>query len=132
MVAPTLAPHLSSSIVLTAFLSFVLSIGASLLAINLYSLLRTGHMGASWRVLTIATVIFSLIQAVKLFEIVFPGTGWNLSAIVEMIFIIALSYAFYLQRRVFMEFHTQRVQMESSDDENENEPHAISAYERYS
>ena len=125
-----MAPHLSSSVVLTAFLSFVLSIGASILAINLYSLLRTGHMGASWRVLTIAAVIFSLLQAVKLFEIVIPAAQLHLSAVVEVIFIIALAYAFYLQRCVFQEFHARRVETER--DEDEIEPRAISAYERYS
>lgn len=135
MDAPTVAPSLTSPAVMASLLSFVLSVGAAILAINLYALLRTGQMGASWRVLIIASVLFTLLQAVKFAELVLPtASGWHLSAIIEVIFILALAYAFWLQRRVFMETHAQRHGLEKSEieDDEEEEPAAVSAYERYS
>lgn len=127
-------PHLlsGSPTVLAAFISFALSVGAAGLAINLYSLLRTGRMGASWRVLTIASVLFALLQAIKLIEVVFPSAGaLRISSVVEVVFTLALAYAFWLQRRVFEEHH-HRPPMESVEDEVELEPSELSPYERYS
>ena len=99
------ASSMASYDVLSALFSFVLSVGAAVLAINLYPLLRVGRTGASWRVLIIAAVLFSLTQALKFCETV--GVPYartlQLSSIVELIFGIALAYAFFLQRQVFVE-----------------------------
>ena len=95
----------SSYAVISTLFCFLLSVGAAFLAINLYSLLRTGQIGASWRVLIIASVLFSLGQAVKLAEVccVPYAQQMRLSSIVELIFVLALAYAFFLQRQVFSE-----------------------------
>lgn len=96
---------LSSYPVISTLFCFLLSVGASALAINLYKLLRTGQIGASWRVLIIASVLYSLAQAVKLAEVcnVPYAQQMRLSSIVELIFVLALAYAFFLQRQVFSE-----------------------------
>ncbi len=95
----------SSYAVISTLFCFLLSVGASVIAINLYSLLRTGQIGASWRVLIIASVLFSLGQAVRLAEVcgVPYAQQMRLSSIVELIFVLALAYAFFLQRQVFSE-----------------------------
>lgn len=125
------APSLASYAVVTALLSFVLSVGAASLAINLYSLLRTGKMGASWRVLIIASVLFALQQAVKLIEVadVPYARLMNLSSIIELIFILALAYAFFLQRQVFTESQSNE-RDNAEDDETEEEEAVLSVRER--
>jgi len=88
---------------LLSFLAFGISVIAAVIAIDMYKLLRTGEFGGSWRILTIASVIFTLIQALRLAEL----TEWGgvemhqLAEIADLIFVMALAYAFYLQRRVF-------------------------------
>lgn len=118
----------SSYTVISTLFCFLLSVGASAIAINLYSLLRTGQFGASWRVLIIASVLFSLGQAVKLAEVcgVPYAEEMHLSSIVELIFVLALAYAFHLQRQVFCEArHTLR-----DEEEAETEDDAmVSVYE---
>lgn len=117
----------SSYAVISTLCCFVLSVVASAIAINLYSLLRTGQIGASWRVLIIASVLFSLVQAAKLAEVcgVPYAEQLHLSAIVELIFVLALAYAFYLQRQVFSEAsHARRDEEESVEDES-----VVSVYE---
>lgn len=91
--------------VVSALFSFLTSIGAAVLAINLYPQLRVGRTGASWRVLIIAAVLFALMQALRFCEIVGVPylSGLRLSSIVEMVFGLALAYAFFLQRQVFIE-----------------------------
>lgn len=88
---------------LLSFCSFIFSVIAAVLAIDLYALLRTGRAGATWRVLIIASVMFALMHALRLAELlnfgVFPLA--HLSEIVELMFVMALAYAFYLQRKVF-------------------------------
>ncbi len=114
----------SSYAVISTLFCFLLSVGASAIAINLYSLLRTGEFGASWRVLIIASVLFSLSQAVKLAEVcgVPYAQQMRLSSIVELIFVLALAYAFFLQRQVFTEGrHNGR----SEDEETEIEDAAV-------
>lgn len=88
---------------LLSFLSFGFSVIAAVLAIDTYALLRTGQSGGTWRVLIIASVIFALMQALRLAEILdLPAlSGLHLSEIVELMFVISLTYAFYLQRRIF-------------------------------
>jgi hypothetical protein len=113
--------------------SFVLSAGAAALAINLYALLRTGRVGASWRVLIIASVMFALSQAVRLAEVlnVPLAAELHLSSIVELAFAITLLYAFYLQRQVFVGETRPESHEEFEEEEEEEEP-VVSAYERYS
>ena len=96
---------LSSYAVISTLCCFLLSVGAAAIAINLYSLLRTGQIGASWRVLITASVLFSLFQAVKLAEVggVPYMASLHLSSIIELVFVLALAYAFWLQRLVFSE-----------------------------
>ncbi len=125
-----------STAVLMAFVSFSLSVGAAAMAIRLYAILRTGKMGASWRVLIIASVLFALLQTVRLVEAAFvQARAFHFSSVVEVIFILALTYAFYLQKQVFDENHSHRPsvrQREVADDEGILEPAAIATYERYS
>ncbi|RYZ79588.1 MAG: hypothetical protein EOP06_26910 [Proteobacteria bacterium] len=129
------AISLDSTAVLTAFVSFSLSVGAAALAIRLYSLLRTGQMGSSWRVLIIASVLFALLQTVRLAEAISPSAhAMRFSSVVEVVFILALSYAFWLQKQVFEE-HRHRSQPKDSEEEeieSDLEPDALSTYERYS
>ena len=92
-----------TSMGLISFLSFGISVIAAVVAIDMYKLLRTGKFGSSWRILIIASVIFSLVQALRLAEL-FDWGGLranHLSEIADLIFVMALAYAFYLQRRVF-------------------------------
>ena len=132
------AISLDSTAVLLAFVSFSLSVGAAAMAIRLYALLRTGQMGASWRVLIIASVLFALVQTVRLIEAASPGArSLHFSSVVEVVFILALTYAFYLARQVFEEHHSYRPQTkererDEEETESDGEPAALSAYERYS
>lgn len=122
----------SSYTIVSTLFCFGLSVVAAALAINLYSLLRTGQFGASWRVLIIASVLFALMQAIKLAEItgVPYATAMDLSSIVELVFVLALAYAFWLQRQVFSE--ARRTLREENEAESEDpETPIVSAYERY-
>ncbi len=121
-----------SPIVVTAFLSFSLSAGAAAFAINLYSLLRTGRMGTSWRVLIIASVLFAFLQALRLVEAISPAMeAMHISSLVEVVFAITLAYAFWLQRQVFVEHHYTEKQSRAAE-ETDLEPSEISVYETYS
>ena len=125
---------LSSYAVVSTLCCFLLSVGAAALAINLYSLLRTGEFGASWRVLIIASVLFALLQAVKLAEVtgVPYAAEMNLSSVVELVFVLALAYAFWLQRQVFTEARrTSREENEAESESEDPETPIASAYERY-
>lgn len=122
-------PSSSYAVVSTLF-CFLLSVGAATLAINLYSLLRTGQIGASWRVLIIASVLFALVQATKLAEVtgVPYATSLHLSGIIELVFVLALAYAFYLQRQVFTE--ARRISHEEPDTDDEEET-TVSPYKHF-
>ena len=123
--------------VVSALFSFFTSMGAAILAIQLYPLLRVGRTGASWRVLIIAAVLFALMQALRFCEIVGVPymSGLQLSSIVEMVFGLALAYAFFLQRQVFIEAqHEARTQKRRKSDrradrESADETPIVSAYE---
>ncbi len=123
--------------VVSALFSFVTSIGAAVLAINLYPLLRVGRTGTSWRVLIIAAVLFALMQALRFCEIVGVPymSGLRLSSIVEMVFGLSLAYAFFLQRQVFIEAQLEaRTQKRRRSDrraapETAEEMPVVSAYE---
>lgn len=123
--------------VVSALFSFLTSIGAAVLAINLYPQLRVGRTGASWRVMIIAAVLFALMQALRFCEIVGVPymSALQLSSIVEMIFGLALAYAFFLQRQVFIEAQKEastqkrRKSDRQSAPEIEEEMPVVSAYE---
>lgn len=121
------APY-SSYTVFTTLLCFLLSVGAATIAINLYSLLRTGQIGASWRVLIIASVLFALVQATQLAEVtgVPYAASMRLSGIIELVFVLALAYAFYLQRQVFTE--ARRNSHEELETEDEDDETTVSPY----
>ena len=126
---------MSSYDVVCALFSFFTSIGAAVLAINLYPQLRVGRTGASWRVLIIAAVLFALMQALRFCEII--GVPYvdslRLSSLIEMIFGISLAYAFFLQRQVFIEAqHEARTQKRRKSDRMAHEAEempVVSAYE---
>ncbi len=126
------APSMASYDVLSAFFSFALSAGAAALAIHLYPLLRVGRSGASWRVLIIAAVLFALMQALRLCETI--GVPYvralQLSSVIELIFGLALAYAFFLQRQVFIESQLEaRTQKRRKSDRQSDEEPVVSAYE---
>ena len=88
---------------LLSFLAFGFSVMAAVLAIDMYALLRTGEFAKTWRVLIIASVMFALMQALRLSELLnFASMSrYHLSEVVELMFVMSLTYAFYLQRSVF-------------------------------
>ncbi|HEX8237853.1 MAG TPA: hypothetical protein VF600_18075 [Abditibacteriaceae bacterium] len=87
---------------LLSFLSFGFSVIAAVLAIDMYTLLRTGELGKTWRVLIIASVMFALAQVIRLAELLnWRMADYGLSQIVELVFVLALAYAFFLQRQTF-------------------------------
>lgn len=124
--------------VVSALFSFLTSIGAAVLAINLYPQLRVGRNGESWRVLIIAAVLFALVQALHFCEIIGVPymSALQLSSIVQMVFGLALAYAFFLQRQVFIEAQNEaRSQKRRKSDDRIIEPETaeerpvVSAYE---
>ena len=93
----------AASVQLMTLISFAISVGAAVLAIDTYRLLRTGEIGNVWRILIVASVLFVFTLALRLAE----NFDWNgfghlhLSRIGELLFVSALAYAFYRQRRAF-------------------------------
>lgn len=88
---------------LLTLLSFSISVVAAVLAIDMYRLLRTAAVGHSWRILCIASVLFAFTLALRLAEY-FGWGGLNtfeLSRFSEAMFVFALAYAFFLQRKTF-------------------------------
>lgn len=94
----------AASVQLLTLFSFAASVIAAVLAIDTYRLLRTGEVGNVWRILIVASVLFTFTLALRLAE----SFDWNgiahlhLSRVGELIFVSALAYSFYLQRRAFM------------------------------
>jgi hypothetical protein len=87
---------------LLSFLSFGFSVIAAVLAIDMYTLLRTGEFGKTWRVLIIASVMFALAQVLRMAELLnWRFSSYGLSQIVELMFVLALAYSFFLQRQAF-------------------------------
>lgn len=106
----------NNSIGLLSFLSFAFSIIAAVLAIDMYRLLRTGEYGKTWGVLIITSVMFALLQALRLakFLNVRAVATEDLSEIVELVFVISLAYTFYLQRQTF----TLSAKLRDKEDDN--------------
>src|SRR4028118_2345062 len=88
---------------LLSLLSFGLSVVAAVCAIDMYNLTRTGEFGKTWRVLIIASVMFAFVQVLRIAEILNwqALTHYHFSEIVELMFVMALAYAFFLQRQAF-------------------------------
>jgi ABC-type multidrug transport system fused ATPase/permease subunit len=95
---------------LLTLLSFGLSVLAAVCAIDMYTLTRTGEYGKTWRVLIIASVMFAFVQVLRIAELLNwqALTYYHFSEIVEMMFVMALAYAFFLQRRAFHHAMTLR------------------------
>lgn len=108
---------------LLSFLSFGLSVIAAVLAIDMYTLLRTGEFGKSWRVLITASVMFALVQALRMAEhLEWKFADYGLSQIVELMFVMALAYAFFLQRHAFARAAALRGERDETDrDETDDE-----------
>lgn len=106
---------------LLSFLSFGISIIAAVLAIDMYKLLRTGEFGKTWRTLIIASVMFALLQVLRMARVFDIGslTITHLAEIVELCFAITLAYAFYSQRKVFTHEHMRDAKDEPLNDEDE-------------
>jgi hypothetical protein len=86
-----------------AFLSFAASVVAAVMAIDMFALSRTGEFGPAWRVLIIASVMFALVQALRIASF-FDWRAlqrYGLSQIAELMFALSLAYAIYLQRHAF-------------------------------
>ena len=113
----------ASPLGLLSFLSFCFSIIAAVLAIDMYRLLRTGEYGRTWRLLIIATVIFALLQVLRLAETLEfrPLDISQLVQIVELCFVISLAYAFYLQRKLFTSATTSSRRRTDNDYQDESE-----------
>jgi hypothetical protein len=88
---------------LLSLLSLALSMVAAVCAIDMYTLTRTGEFGKTWRILIIASVMFAFMQVLRIAELLNwqALTHYHLSEIVELMFVMSLAYAFFLQRRAF-------------------------------
>jgi len=85
-----------------SFLTFGISLIAAVLAIDMYGLLRVGQSGRTWRILIVASVIFVLLQVLRMATILLHlKITDELSQIVGLIFAIAFAYAFYRQRAIY-------------------------------
>jgi len=85
-----------------SFLTFGISLIAAVLAIDMYGLLRVGQSGRTWRILIVASVIFVLLQVLRMATILLHlEITDELSQIVGLIFAIAYAYAFYRQRAIY-------------------------------
>jgi len=97
------------------FLTFGISIIAAVLAIDMYGLMRVGQSGRTWRILVVSSVIFVLLQVLRMAAILLDLEIANeLSQVVALIFAIAFAYAFYRQRTIYSH------KSEDEDDESED------------
>lgn len=84
------------------FLTFGISIIAAVLAIDMYSFLRIGQFGRTWRMLIVGSVVFVLMQVLRLSTVLLQLEITNeLRQIAELIFAIIFAYAFYSQRALY-------------------------------
>ena len=83
------------------FLSFMVAIFAAVVALQLYALLKTGEIGRTWRVLILGAGIFALHTLIGIghyFDYFDDHGTYELS---QLLCIIVLAYAFWLQRSAF-------------------------------
>jgi hypothetical protein len=84
------------------FLTFGISIIGAVLAIDMYSLLRVGESGRTWRILVISSVLFVLMQVLRMTEIILHlEIADKLGQITALIFAMAFTYAFFRQRAIY-------------------------------
>lgn len=102
-------------------LTFGFSVIAAVLAIDMYALLRTGEFGRTWRILIVASVIFVLSQVLDMSgHLLGSANAFKIGQVVQLIFIIAVAYAFYRQRQVY----TRKLQrMQSFPEEDDDDPY---------
>lgn len=99
-----------------SFLTFGLSVIAAVLAIDLYGLLRVGQSGRTWRILIVASVIFVLLQVLRLAQLILHlEVASELSQVAELVFVIALAYAFYRERSLY----TCKLKRKNEDNEED-------------
>ena len=109
-----------ASLGLLTFLSFGISVIAAVLAIDMYKLLRTGEFGKPWRFLIIASVMLTLLQVLKMAEVL----NWHgleeahLGEIVQLCFVMTLAYAFYRQRNIFTSEFKAGNTLETEDEDD--------------
>ena len=119
---------------LLSFLSFAFSIIAAVLAIDMYKLFRTGEFGKTWRLLIIASVMFALLQVLRMGEILNfrPLREAHLGEIVELCFVMSLAYAFYVQRKLYSSDNKHAVEDdEDAVSEPEEDEHPDHVFEEY-
>lgn len=110
-----------------AFLSFAASVVAAVMAIDMFALTRTGEFGPAWRVLIIATVMFALVQALRIASF-FDWSAlqrYGLSQIVELMFALSLAYAIFLQRHAFSSRSQLRRDKKTEEEEEPPPPVGI-------
>lgn len=102
------------------FLTFGVSVIAAVLAIDMYGLLRIGQFGKTWRVLIVASVIFVLIQVLRLAGILLQlQIASHLIQVANLIFALAFAYAFYCQRSVYSGKLKRRDHGDPEDDDDD-------------
>ncbi len=81
--------------------TFFVAIFATVWAVELHNLLKTGEVGKTWRVVTIATVLFAVIEIIKFAEMFEYFPDLHLHEYLELPFIFLLAIACYMQRKAF-------------------------------
>lgn len=82
-------------------LTFFAAIFATVWAIELYSLLKTGEVGKTWRVIVVATILFAVSEVFKFGELLGYLPQHHVNDYLELPFIIILATACYMQRKAF-------------------------------
>jgi hypothetical protein len=98
-----------------------MSIIAAVLAIDMYSLLRVGQFGRTWRILIVASVVFVLLQVLRMTDLLLNvEAAHDLSQVVELVFAITLAYAFYRQRSLYTCKLKRQQDSDAEDGEEDN------------
>ncbi|MBI3920181.1 MAG: hypothetical protein HY318_02090 [Armatimonadetes bacterium] len=106
-------------------LTFIAAIFATIWAIELYSLLKTGEVGKTWRVVVIATLLFAVSEIEKFGETYQYLPTLNLHEYLDLPFILLLAIACYMQRKAFfMPQHFRRSLVSRVTSRNGNEDRA--------
>ena len=94
-----------------ALLCLLVAIFAVILAIQLYALLKTGAIGQTWQVVIAAIVVYGIER------IVYFAQVWGFvhdlvlqftQRALELLFIVLMTFALYVQRRAFLRPHLYR------------------------
>ncbi|NCO93888.1 MAG: hypothetical protein COZ06_16905 [Armatimonadetes bacterium CG_4_10_14_3_um_filter_66_18] len=96
---------------LMALLCLLVAIFGVILAIQLYSLLKTGAIGQTWQIVIIAIGIYG-VERILYFAQVWGFVGdfvlQPTRRALELLFIILMTVALYVQRRAFLKPHLYR------------------------